>query len=262
MNAIHDEAQTVLIQNKIKKINDEQLQLNETIAETITSLPQDEVFIIRTIQVPEELDDLNEYDVHNLEEYKKDLAWLKHAEQIALKAFSKPGLRKLSQLSNKTLQQFLREKIHYTTRDAIRKEIDKRHASIKLYKNMKTVLLQQWYEDTHSLEIYNELERRKRVKEIGSFSTCTDTQLQNAIRINATHIKMNAMSTRTTNKERTKRYTDDTQTFTRTKRIKARHAKKVTATTTGANEHKDNFEANHHRERKKELWFKFEPKKR
>jgi hypothetical protein len=57
---------------------------------------------------------------------------------------------------------------------------------------------------------------------------------------------MNAMSTRTANKERTKRYTDDTQTFTRTKRIKSKHTKKVTATTTGANEHKDNFEVNHH----------------
>jgi hypothetical protein len=110
---------------------------------------------------------------------------------------------------------------------------------------MKTVLLQQWYEDTHSLEIYNELERRKRVKEIGSFSTCTDAQLQNSIRINTTHIKMNAMSTRATNKERTKRYTDDTQTFTQTKRVKSKHIKKATKTTTAAYEHKDNFKINH-----------------
>jgi hypothetical protein len=165
--------------------------------------PQEETITIRTLQIPDDqLDDNVEYDVHNLEEYKKDLTWLKHAERIALKVHSRPGLRKLSQLSNKTLQQFLKEQIHYSTRDAIRKEIDKRYNSNQQYKSLNTSILKQWYEDTKSLEIHNELERRKRTKEIGSFSTCTNTQLQHVIRINTTHIKLNAVVTRDSNKRK------------------------------------------------------------
>jgi hypothetical protein len=86
--------------------------LSKTQHEYITKSPTKEIITIRTLQIPDELDDQKEYDVYNLEEYKKDLTWLKHAERIALKVHTRPGLRKLSQLSNKALQQFLHEQIH------------------------------------------------------------------------------------------------------------------------------------------------------
>jgi hypothetical protein len=192
INSIHDDAQALLIHYRVQKIQEEKTLLSKTQLEEIAKSPTEEIITIRTLQIPDELDDQKKYDVYNLEEYKKDFTWLKHAERIALKVHTRPGLKKLSQLSNKTLQQFLREQIHYSTRDAIRNEIEKRHTSNKLYKSLKTETLQQWYEDTRSLEIHNELERRKRAKEIGSFSTCTDMQLQHAILINTTKIKINA----------------------------------------------------------------------
>jgi hypothetical protein len=90
------------------------------------------------------------------------------------------------------------------------------------------------------LEIHNELERRKRTKEIGSLSTCTDAQLQHVIRINTTHIKLNAVVTRDSNKRR-ESTPNESQLSTLTKRTKSKPNKGKKAPI-GAQEHKDNFE--------------------
>jgi hypothetical protein len=121
----------------------------------------------------------------------------------------------------------------------IRNEIEKRHTSNKLYKSLKTDTLQQWYEATRSLEIHNELERRKRAKEIGSFSTCTDMQLQHAIHINTTKIKMNAMVTRDTSKRKPSNFYKPQRRTKKALRTKQNTTKKSTI---GVIEHKDNFD--------------------
>jgi hypothetical protein len=77
---------------------------------------------------------------------------------------------------------------------------------------------------------------RRRTKEIGSFSTCTDTQF-----IHSTHIKLNAVVTRDSNK-RKESTPNESQISTLTKRTRSKSNKGKKAGVVGAQEHKDNFE--------------------
>jgi hypothetical protein len=164
----------------------------------------DETLVLKQIKLIkyEELDNTAMYDVYNLEEYKKDLTWLK-SEQGKLKSLERSSFKRLPHFSNKTLKQFLKENLIKAVVTKIKDELQKREISKQKHRNLKTELLAIEYNETHAIGAGNELERRKRRNLIGNLSECTDEQLTKYIEQNNEEtLKTNSMVTRRAGKRK------------------------------------------------------------